>query len=961
MVQEYILSAPLLNTKFYSPALRHNLIPRPRLEVKLSESLCRRLTLVSAPPGFGKTTLVAAWADGLKEAFDHQAPRLAAESSGSPMTGWLHLDEGDNDFVRFFVCLVAALQRLEPDLGLGIQSQLVGSQMPPLEALITVLVNDLSGIEGDIILILDDYHIIRSEMIHKAITCLIEQQPHNMHLILITREDPPIPLPRLRVRDEMIEVREQDLRFSIQEATDFLRGTMGLDLSQESITTLTNRTEGWVAGLQIAGLSLQDRSDTDDFIASFCGHDRYIIDYLMEEVIRRQPEQVQDFLLRTSILNRLSASLCEEVVGDEVPFGSVMPLSANSFQSRQEILDHLERSNLFIVPLDHNREWYRYHHLFADLLRYRLMRQFPEIVPQLHRRAYNWYKVNGDVEEAMKHALAVPDHALAADLAEGYLHQLIRASRITACLNWIQHLPSEVIRSRAYLCSCCAWVYILNGDFEAANRYIEDCKSALEYYERVYSPIEQRWITSEEVCGHVLAIQAYGARLRGDFPQTIVLSQQALEQLPAVALEIRCVVALNLGIVYMMIWDPQKAWKTLLEAYEMARDSRENLFVAVTALCQLAGIAVWQGKLREAARLCEQAIQIGTLQGAKPFSLPAVAYAHGWLTAVHNQRNEVAAAKSHIEKALELVELVGPLETKIYARLFQSRIALDAGNFSEAEALLKWAEEKSQAYPIRGPVKTEWVVNRGRLFLENGDVSAAAHWLESQNVKSDDVPDALNFTNDSSRLLWMRLPEYVLLARLFLAKGEHNQGEALLERICAAAETWQYREVHLESLVFLAITAAFKRSGEKQTQALYYLELALRMADPEGYVRPFLIAGESIVSLLRQAIIQDIHPAYANKLLTDISDHLRVMSLRKLNTGQFNSIPAPVGELVEPVTERERQILRLLAAGLSSTEIAEALIISVHTTRSYTKSLYRKLDAHSRGEVIKKGTQLGLL
>ncbi|HEX6304537.1 MAG TPA: LuxR C-terminal-related transcriptional regulator [Anaerolineales bacterium] len=952
------MPASFLATKLIPPPLRHNFISRPRLEMKLAESLTRRLTLVSAPPGFGKTTLVTAWLEGIKAEFDPLSPQPGVGTSEPPIASWLLLDEGDNELVRFFAYLVTALQRFEPALGQGVQAHLEAPQLPPHEALVTILINDMSEIARNVVLVLDDYHQIRSEEVHQTIRYLIEQQPRNLHLILLTREDPPLPLPRLRARDEITEVREQDLRFSNQEAADFLTHTMGLDLSPEAVATLTDRTEGWAAGLQMAGLSLQNRSDADSFIAAFRGDDRYILDYLMEEVVRRQPQEIQDFLLRTSILDRLCAGVCDAVV----------ERSDNALRSMlgsQSILDYLERSNLFIVSLDNKREWYRYHHLFADLLRLHLMRQFPEQIPHLHRRASDWYRHTGDVEEAMKHALAIPDHALAADLAEGYLHQLIRASRIAACLNWIEQLPGEIIRSRAYLCVSCAWVYMLNGDFEAAGQYLEDSEAALELYEPVYNPTEGRWITLEEVRGHLSAIRAYGARWQYNFPQAIAYSQQALQALPTSALEIRCVVALNLGLIYQAIWEPELAWKTQLEAYEMAKGSRGNLYTAVTALCQLAGIAVWRGKLRQAEHLCLQAIQVGTLQAGKPISLPAVTYAHGWLSAVYNQRNEAEQAFHHMQKALEQVELVGPLATLIYARLFQSRLALDAGDFSEAEVLLAWAEEKSRAYPAGGPVRTEWVVNRGRTFLECGDVSAAARWLSSQGVEAGDLPagpdlEAERSSADNSlRSMRTRLPEYLLLARVLLVQGEQARAEELLDKIISAAEAWQYEESLLEALPLRAVAAARGENRLDGSRGMPHLERALTLAEPEGYVRPFLIAGESMVRLLRQAIAQNIHPAYASKLLAHLFEHLRISTLRKPAPGQGNRIPAAY--LVEPLTVRERQILRLLSAGLSSTQIADQLVISTNTARSYIKSIYSKLGAHSRDEAIEKGTQLNQL
>jgi LuxR family maltose regulon positive regulatory protein len=429
--------------------------------------------------------------------------------------------------------------------------------------------------------------------------------------------------------------------------------------------------------------------------------------------------------------------------------------------------------------------------------------------------------------------------------------------------------------------------------------------------------------------------------------------------MPDYVLEIRCVVALNLGIIYMAIWEPEMAWRTQLEAYEMAKGSRENLFVAVTALCQLAGIAVWQGKLREAERLCQQAIQLGTVQAGRPVSLPAVAYAHGWLAAVHNQRNEKATAQSHIEKALELVELVGPLATMIYARLFQARLALDAGDFSLAEELLNWAEEKSREYPIGGPIKTEWIVNRGRFYLERGDINGAAGWLKSQSVEAGELLEAPDLGDASLHPLRTRLPEFLLLARVLLAEGKAVLAEALLDKVCMAAEVWRYGESLLEGLALRAIAAASHGDRVDAARGLPYLERALKLAAPEGYVRPFLLAGEPIVKLLRQAIIQGLHPATAQKLLAELAEkEQRLTGIGFAAPGVGRATPDEI-QLLEPLTEREKQVLRLLGAGLTSTQVAEELVISVSTARSYIKSIYGKLDAHSREEAIEKGRRCG--
>ncbi|MEJ2304261.1 MAG: LuxR C-terminal-related transcriptional regulator [Anaerolineales bacterium] len=961
------MSLPLLATKLYFPPPRPNLVPRPRLNEKLSAGLEHRLILVSAPPGFGKTSMVAAWISdlGLKnDDFQVRSGNLQATNQQSKIDNlkfaWLTLDEEDNNAARFFAYLVAALQTIDSGLGQGAKSLLSAPQLPPVEALVATLINDLAAMRTNAILVLDDYHLIHSQSVHAALGLLLERQPYNFHLVLLTREDPPLPLPRLRARGEMTEIREKDLRFSLDEVAAFLAQTMGLHLSQESIAALTNRTEGWIAGLQMAALALQgtlspqDQGDAEEFIHAFQGDDRYVMDYLMEEVFRHQPQEIQDFLLCTSILERMCAPLCDEVLGDirqRLGDKDSNPPTPLSPLPSQEILESLERANLFIVPLDNRRQWYRYHHLFGDLLHYRLERQSPQLLPDLHRRASRWYAQVGDPEQAMKHALAVPDHGLAADLAEANMLHMTGSSRIATYLNWVQQIPDEVIFARPYLCAGCGWAYVLTNQVDAAEKYVEAGQAALSHFEPIYDASDSRWITLEEVRGNLAAIRSYADRGRNDFSSAIEHANQALADLPPEAMSVRCAVALNLGMLYMDSGELGMARQAFNDAFDMAKKSGQNIYVAVSALAFLGGLAFSQGQLNEAARFFDRAIHFGTGEGRPSETLPGVGAVHGWLVALHYQRDEMAAAQEHLDIVLQTVAQLGVPETVMRAYLYQALLAQSRGEFSTAE---DWYQKTGGVIPphqLHDLLQTEWVVFRGQFYLAQGDLDKAASLLQEHGVLASDLEGSAALDNHQLRTLAPRLAQYLLLARVLLAQGNLDQSASLLERVSAIAEAIQNVEVLLETLVFQAILITSQRGDP--AQALPYLKKALTLAAPEGYVRPFLNAGDPLANLLRQAIAQDIYPTYAHKLLTHLAEY-------PLSVGPVK-VASEIEELIDPLTEREQQVLRLLAADLSSTEVAEQLIISVSTARSYIKNIYRKLDAHSRDEALEKGRQFGLI
>lgn len=931
-------SIPLLSTKLDIPPGRPTLIARPRLTTRLTAGWTRPLTLICAPAGFGKTTLLTQWiADELPAALS------SADLSGQsgPRVAWLSLDADDNDPVHFFTYLMAALEKVNPGLCATTSAMLSAAELPALPMLATYLLHDLSALDRPLVLALDDYQVITAAPVHDALGFMLAHLPSALHLILLSREDPPLPLAKLRVRNQLLELREEDLRFSQEEVSAFLTRTMGLELSAAALASLANRTEGWIAALQIAGLSLQNRSDVESFIAAFRGDDHYVMDYLMDEVFDRQPPQIQDFLLQTSILERLNAALCDAVTAPFAP--DPQPSSEDGMRS-QAILEHLERVHLFLQPLDSRRVWYRYHLLFADLLRYRLRRTYPERLPELHQRAYHWYVAAGDPDEAMRHALALPDAALAADLAERYLLPLIGNSRVATYLSWMQQLPEEIIRGRAYLCAGCAWAYVLAGQPEAALRYADSGSAALAHYEPVASAPDGRWITQAEVIGSLAAIRSYAARLRNDLSGAVAYAQEALLTLPDAAGAIRCAVAFNLGLLHLDNSELEPARQAFYEAFAAAGRAGANAYVAVSALSQLGGIAAMRGKLREADSLFQRAIRFDLDEAGMIAPSPAIGIAHGWLVWLHYQRNEISAAQEHLDHLLPAAAQLAASATTARAYTYQALLAQSRGEMDAAAAWYAQAEALLRTHPAGDLISAEWAVFRGQFHLLQGDPAAAAALLAAQGLEARDLEEK------PTRWLRPRLASYLLLARIQAAQGALAQAEDLLARVSALAERIPQTDVLLQALALHAALLGAPRG-------LPTLARALDLAAAEGFIAPFLAAGAALVNLLRQAIIQGIQPAFAQALLTAVAGQ----ALRRAVAGQALEISKGSEAPIEPLTDRERQVLRLLAAGLSSTETAAQLVISVSTARSYIKSLYGKLAAHGRDEAIARGRQYGLL
>jgi LuxR family maltose regulon positive regulatory protein len=943
---------PLLKTKLYIPPVRPERVPRPHLVSRLAAGLgqspygfARKLTLISAPAGFGKTALLSEWIHTLGPHRD--APLRVA---------WVSLDKGDNDPVQFWTYVVAALQTIPhingTELGQAVLAMVRSTQPPPMETLLSGLINELVEITDPFVLILDDLHEITNPQINDALAFLLENQPPQMHLLISSRADPPWPLARWRASDQVIELRTDDLRFTSREAAAFLNDVMELDLSAVDIAALDARTEGWIAGLQLAALALQGTQSTGgrdarSFLKAFSGSHRFVLDYLMEEVLDRQPGEIQEFLLRTSVLERLTAPLC-----DAVRFGEAKAPSSSSGtavhshsaaahgrQDSQAILDRLERANLFLVPLDDERRWYRYHNLFADLLRSRLQQSHPEEELMLHLRASHWHEQNGHLAEAVEHALQIHDAKRVAHLIEGNGVAILERGEFTTLVGWLDALPEDIVRSHPWLCVAYAWVLVYAGQLDTAESYLRDAEAALP------SP-------ARPIAGQIATIRAYAADLTGDKRGTAELARKALEYLPEADRRARGLAMSLLIPALYWVGDPAAADEVADQAITLSRTPGDSL-MAVRVLTESAGLQLARGRLREAAATCHDALQLADEHAMHSgWRLPITGHAHALLATVLAEWNDLEPALRHARESVELCNRWKQAEDLVHSYVSLS-VALQAIG-DPAGALVALQEARQVASGISTHYADYVAAHQARLLLAQGNLPAASRWAASwEGVSPAD-----------ERLPFFREHEFFVLARVLIAQGRQQPGSSLdsalawLSWLQQKAQTFGAWQRVILSLVLQAL--ALQAQG-RDKEALAALARALALGEPEGYVRTFIDEGAPMGRLLRQAVTQGIAATqgvavdYAGKLLAALEQETR-RAATPLAVSQ-GALPP----LVEPLSPREAEVLRLLTTHLSHAEIAEELVLSVNTIRSHIKSIYSKLDVHSRMEAVQRATELGLL
>jgi ATP/maltotriose-dependent transcriptional regulator MalT len=905
----WLMLTPILATKLYIPQPRPNVVSRPRLTERLNEGLQRKLTLISAPAGFGKTTLVSAWLAG-----------------SSQPAAWLSLDEGDNDPTRFLAYLVAALQKIAVNIGEEVLSALNSSQPPPPEWILTTLLNDIASISDPFVLVLDDYHMIEEKAVDQALTYLVEHLPPQMYLVIATREDPQLPLARLRARGQLTELRAADLRFTAPEAAEFLNQVMGLSLSAKDIAVLEDRTEGWIAGLQLAALSLQGHQNVAGFIRAFTGDHRYIVDYLVEEVLERQPAPVRSFLLQTSILDRLSGPLCDAVTGEE---------------EGDARLEDLERGNFFVVPLDDKRHWYRYHHLFAEMLSAHLRAEQPDQVATLHRRASEWYEQHGSTPDAIHHALEAFDFERAADLVELAVPELHRSKQEATLLGWLKALPEELIRFRPVLSVGYAWALLASGELEGVEARLREAErwldTTVDRNERALAPSAEMVVVDEEefrrLPASIAVYRAAHAQTLGDVANTVKYARRVLDLLPEEDLLGRGAATALLGLASWTSGDLEAAHQAFADGMANVQMAG-NLADAISGTIALADIRIAQGRLHEAMRTYERALQLAMEQGEPVPRGTADLYVG--MSELYREQNDLQAAMQHLLRSKELGEHNGLPQNRSRWYVALARIREAQGDLDDALDLLHEAERLyiRDFFPNVRPVAA--LVTR--VWVEQGRVGEALGWAREQGLSVSDEP------------YYLREFEHITLARVLLAQYKSDRADrsmleamGLLERLLKAAQEGERTGSVIEILVLQAI--AHQTQGDIPA-ALAPLSRALTLAEPEGYVRMFVDEGPAMVILLEEATKHGITPNYVRHLLT-------VLGKTKDRT------PVKQG-LIEPLSERELEVLRLLATDLNGPEIARELVVSLNTMHTHTKNIYSKLGVNNRRAAVRRAEELNL-
>jgi LuxR family maltose regulon positive regulatory protein len=908
------VARPIIATKLYVPKRRRGLVARPKLRERLRVDGDVRLVLVSAPAGFGKTTLLTEWFDVTSE-----------DGTG---VAWISLDPSDSEPTMFWACVVSALETvvpLEPTV-----RELLDTSPLPTELMIAALVNELVVSTGDVWLVLDDFHAVDNRDIVQGIAALLDRVPSHVHVVISTRVDPDLPLPRWRVRGELVEIRAVDLRFNADEAAAYLNDVAGLGLAQEDVAVLEQRTEGWVAALQLAALSMRGHEDVHGFISRFAGNDRYIVDYLVEEVLQRQPVEVRQFLSQSSVLDRLSGPLCDAVTGG---------------QGGREMLEALERANLFVVSLDDQREWYRYHHLFADALRARTLNDDPARVAVGHQRASEWYERHNLTDDAVRHALAAADFDRATRLIERAVPTIRRDRDDTLLFSWLRALPTEAVRGSPLLSVFYGYMLMASGDTDAVEAWFEHAEQVLAA-EPNGSPAPRPDTPELRSLPATTAVfRAALAQARGDGRAASDHARRALELADAEDHQARGGAAGFLGLAAWIDGDVIEAAETFTQAITSIR-SAGHLADELTSTVVLSDMWLAAGRPSEARRLLQGALEHARISA--PTATRGVADLHVALSEIEFEAGHLGSARQHLMLATAVDERLAMRENRFRLFVAMAKVAAADGDMHGAFDHLDRAEQVDQPgfMPQLRPVPA----TRARMSIAQGELADAESWAMASGVTGIAGVDH------------RREFELLTLARLLIAQHRQqrdgNRAEsaiALLVKLRAAAEMSGRRRTVVETHVLSAL--ALDTQGQR-SQAVESLERAWAEAEePDSHVRLVLDEGAPMLELLRQVSGSSTGSTRAQRLL----DIASATAQGATDTPQRLERSSPPATMVDALSDRELHVLRLLATDLSGPEIASELFVSIHTIRTHTKRIFTKLDVTSRRAAVSRARELGLL
>lgn len=925
----------LLRTKLFVPRKSADLVERPNLIDRLNHGLRTRLTVVSAPAGFGKSTLLSTWIHQSKIPF-----------------AWVSLDERDNDPLRFWGYFLAALQTLEPQIGSEALPMLQSPQHPPFETILTELLNEIAMEIDEFAFVLDDYHEIHSPEIHQSVTFLVENIPQQMHLIIAGRSTPSIPISLWRSRRELVEIQASDLRFNNSETEAFLNQVMGLNLESQDISKIESITEGWVAGLQLAALSMQGEGDLTEIIQSFTGSHRFVFDYLAQEVLNKQPEPIREFLLRTSLFERFCASMCDEILG-----GSPQSTS-------QDILDYLEGSNLFIIPLDHQRQWYRYHHLFGDFLRTRLEQEHPsEQIADIHRKASLWYEKHNLPSESLNHAFAARDYERALLLLGKVSTEFFARGQLREIIPWLNLLPRDLLRKYPPVNMLNAWILLSTGQLDQVEACLNDIEEDLGYSAEEEKDTQAVPVGVRSLLGELLCVRANLAFHRMEPQRVIVLSQKAMAYMDADRADgyletdrsMRSVVAFNLSLAYEFSGETAKA----IDAFELSLAfciEEKNRYIKSNSISHLGGLQVLRGRLHQAVQLYQQ--ETNEYERGTLIPSPLTGLAYTGLANIHYEWDSLELAEENYQRGSELGKLWGNWETLLPSHLGMARVKAAQGDqkgaFRCLEELSGMAPHYQAAWSL--PILSAY---RALLQARGGQIEAATEWACSSDLlSSSDIP-------------YTRQTEAIILAQVLTSAGKFEEAIRLSTQLIEKAEANERWGHVIEILITQSIALYSAGDIDKSMQAL---ERALSLAEPEGFRRIFLDGGVSTKNLLdhyrtrKDSRARSAKPGKATPNLKYVDQLLSGFPTTEPIKTRTSSRISPAGsystageQIVEPLSEREKEVLSLVAKGMTNQEIANSLYLSLNTVKTHVKNILASLGVRNRAEAIMRARELKIL